>query len=602
MTNFATRVRLIYVPFLLVSLGFILIYTFLNWIFVINLEIPLNEELVHFWLPCGLVWIPLLIWLRPRIKLLVLKDKKGNLPFLYHFAVGAAIIAPTIIAQTYLTTASGKLTVLHNISEISNGPLTKYYELKHYNVDKRHIAVYRRSETSGRNNENLDFYIDVACPILIDTLKPDTSLHIKTGNGKNPLIIINGFLVNADFLPTEIKPADIKSIAVLKGQSAISIYGAKAADGVVIITTKTPLKDIVEEYLPTHVPKAWLCLEFRKSISNHLSEETKEKEYKEFDTVSDNEFKEKNLNDFIYLDRLGINERRNGYVKAIKERIPAIGKPIVLEAVNEPFEARNGDKLEWIFMSFGIGAVIWLIMIVIPKFDSSTLEKLSDNELKSSWNNIRNALISFKGKGNFQVTIVIIGLNILVFIIMVFAGLGVISFDARDLLSWGANYRPATVNGQWWRLLTSIFLHGGLMHLLLNMYGLFFVAIFLEPQLGRIRYASAYLICGVAASLASIWWYPATISIGASGAIFGLYGVFVALLTTNKANVSNKKSMLLFSLFFIIINLVIGLMGGIDNAAHIGGLLCGLLLGYIFYFFTDLPETKEEHSEIEKEN
>ena len=140
------------------------------------------------------------------------------------------------------------------------------------------------------------------------------------------------------------------------------------------------------------------------------------------------------------------------------------------------------------------------------------------------------------------------------------------------------------------------------MHLLLNMYGLFFVAIFLEPQLGKIRYASAYLICGIVASLASIWWYPATISIGASGAIFGLYGVFVALLTTNKANVSNKKGLLLFSLFFIIINLAMGLAGGIDNAAHIGGLLCGILLGYIFYFFTDLPDAKEAGDKIQKTN
>jgi rhomboid protease GluP len=124
---------------------------------------PLSEDLVHFWLPFTLPWIPVLVWLRPRIRLLILKNKKGNLPFLYQFAAAAAIAIPTVIAQDYIGTATGKLTVLANVSEISGKPLTKYYELKRYFIDKRHVLVYRRSAVSGKNNECLDFYIDVAC-------------------------------------------------------------------------------------------------------------------------------------------------------------------------------------------------------------------------------------------------------------------------------------------------------------------------------------------------------------------------------------------------------------------------------------------------------
>jgi len=150
-------------------------------------------------------------------------------------------------------------------------------------------------------------------------------------------------------------------------------------------------------------------------------------------------------------------------------------------------------------------------------------------------------------------------------------------------LNWGANFRPLTTEGQWWRLLTSTFLHGGLMHLLANMYGLLFVGIFLEPLLGRTKYLIAYLLTGILASVASLWWYDATVSVGASGAIFGLYGIFLALLLTKVFHPDFAKSFLLSTAIFVGFNLLMGLTGGIDNAAHIGGLLSGFIVGLILY-------------------
>lgn len=166
---------------------------------------------------------------------------------------------------------------------------------------------------------------------------------------------------------------------------------------------------------------------------------------------------------------------------------------------------------------------------------------------------------------------------------MACAGLGFMSFEGHDLLKWGANYRPDIDKGEYWRLLTSIFLHGGAMHLLFNMYGLLFVGLFLEPVMGKVKFLLAYLLTGLSASIASAWWHAATVSIGASGAIFGLYGVFFALLTVNVFPKSSKKSFLISTSIFIGYNLLNGLTGGVDNAAHIGGLLSGLLLGYILF-------------------
>jgi membrane associated rhomboid family serine protease len=173
-----------------------------------------------------------------------------------------------------------------------------------------------------------------------------------------------------------------------------------------------------------------------------------------------------------------------------------------------------------------------------------------------------------------------------------------VSFKGSDLLNWGANFRPLTTDGQWWRLLTSTFLHGGLMHILANMYGLIFVGIFLEPLLGAKKYAFVYLLTGILASVASIWWYDATVSVGASGAIFGLYGFFLASLLLKVFPPDFGKAFLASTLVFVVFNLLMGFTGGIDNAAHIGGLLSGFILGLIMS--RQLKHNKEYETENEE--
>ena len=121
------------------------------------------------------------------------------------------------------------------------------------------------------------------------------------------------------------------------------------------------------------------------------------------------------------------------------------------------------------------------------------------------------------------------------------------------------------------------------MHLVFNMYGLLFVGIFLEPLLGKTKYLIAYLLTGILSSCASIWWFDATVSVGASGAIFGLYGIFLALLLARVYPPGFSKAFLTSTLIFVGYNLLMGLTGGTDNAAHIGGLSSGFLLGLMLY-------------------
>ncbi|RYY96606.1 MAG: rhomboid family intramembrane serine protease [Chitinophagaceae bacterium] len=182
----------------------------------------------------------------------------------------------------------------------------------------------------------------------------------------------------------------------------------------------------------------------------------------------------------------------------------------------------------------------------------------------------------------YWVTYGLIALNVLVFIAMVIAGAGIFEPKGEALLTWGANFAPYTLGGQPWRLLSACFVHIGILHLALNMYGLYQLGTFLEPILGRLRFVLAYLATGLLSSLASLWWHHGepVVSAGASGAIFGLFGLFLALLTTDLLPKNTREQLLKSVGLVIVINLAYGLKGGIDNSAHIGGLVSGFAAGY----------------------
>lgn len=208
------------------------------------------------------------------------------------------------------------------------------------------------------------------------------------------------------------------------------------------------------------------------------------------------------------------------------------------------------------------------------------IQNENHSELKPASGNFFSLLIPHKG---FFITPILIILNVLIFVLMILNGVHFMEPTTDDLLRWGANFRPSTLNGEWWRLITCTFIHIGVLHLLLNMYALLYIGILLEPLLGTTKFASAYLITGVFASLTSLAWHDLTVSAGASGAIFGMYGVFLAMLTTNLIEKEARKQLLTSIGVFVGYNLLYGLKGGIDNAAHLGGLISGLIIGYAFY-------------------
>jgi rhomboid protease GluP len=182
------------------------------------------------------------------------------------------------------------------------------------------------------------------------------------------------------------------------------------------------------------------------------------------------------------------------------------------------------------------------------------------------------------------VTEAIIAANVIVFALMVIRGVSPTSPTIENLLAWGANYAPRTAGGQWWRLFTATFLHIGFFHLAMNMYVLWSVGPLVERMLGNVGFLLMYVVAGLCGSVASVAWSPNTVSAGASGAVFGVYGCLMGFLVMQRRSVPRDvlASLQRNAVLFLGYNLVFGFaIKGIDMAAHLGGLAGGFAGGLV---------------------
>ena len=183
-----------------------------------------------------------------------------------------------------------------------------------------------------------------------------------------------------------------------------------------------------------------------------------------------------------------------------------------------------------------------------------------------------------------RVTLALVALNVLVFVFLSIKGAGVFVPDGDVAVRWGSNFGPMTLGGQWWRLLTSMFIHFGIFHLALNMFALYQAGCLVERMYGSAHFLLLYLFAGVSGSVASLLWHPSINSAGASGAIFGVFGGLLVFMLDkrNRVPMSVMATTRNSALAFIGYNLLNGFShAGIDNAAHLGGLVGGALMGFM---------------------
>ncbi len=186
--------------------------------------------------------------------------------------------------------------------------------------------------------------------------------------------------------------------------------------------------------------------------------------------------------------------------------------------------------------------------------------------------------------GTARATPVLIGLNFAVFAIMLLAGAHPVRPDPAVLVRFGSNFGPFTWGGEPWRLLTSAFLHFGIVHLVLNVFALYQGGGLVERLYGSGRFILLYLLSALAGSVLSGWWDPSRNSAGASGAIFGVYGALLAFMLVRRADIPGAMvrhvgtSAGLFCAYSLVFGAAHPL---IDNAAHIGGLMGGFISGLL---------------------
>ncbi|ASN05233.1 rhomboid family intramembrane serine protease [Virgibacillus necropolis] len=205
--------------------------------------------------------------------------------------------------------------------------------------------------------------------------------------------------------------------------------------------------------------------------------------------------------------------------------------------------------------------------------------KLS-NKLSSKRKEIKNVF----SHGKPFLTYFLLVINILIYFLLEFNG-G--STSTETLIKYGAKYNPAILDGEWWRIISSMFLHIGLLHIFMNMLALYYLGATVERIYGSVRFLTIYMLAGIGGGLASFA-FTTNVSAGASGALFGLFGALLFF------GLMNKKLFLQTMgkgiLFIIGFNLIFGFsVPQIDNGAHIGGLVTGFIASVIVF----LPRKKK---------
>ncbi|HUP63998.1 MAG TPA: rhomboid family intramembrane serine protease [Thermoanaerobaculia bacterium] len=182
-------------------------------------------------------------------------------------------------------------------------------------------------------------------------------------------------------------------------------------------------------------------------------------------------------------------------------------------------------------------------------------------------------------KRNSPVTFAILAVIIVVYMFEVLAG-G--SSSVQVLVDLGAIVPGLLSRGEWWRLVAAMFLHIGILHLFLNLWALYQLGGVFEMLFGSRRFAVTYFVSGIVASLTSAIFIASNgVAAGASGAIFGVLGALIVSIRRSPRfrHAAWTRGLLQQLILWAGINIIIGFMPGIDNAAHIGGFACGLLLG-----------------------
>ncbi len=338
----------------------------------------------------------------------------------------------------------------------------------------------------------------------------------------------------------------------------------------------SPLIDDNSSYnVDSQLVETWIGYGFSRSFSTNDTRDSKKmNEYVQetFKSFKAHQFQT------TFLHRLDNSDKKDAYLNAILDsKLPFDKENIFL------FEEKKGGLMDqkaspsWLIGTLLVGNLFWLMISLLGRLDLSEYRVINSAYAKKMSKSSRLEVLGiFIPSDDYWLTPILIDINLMIFLVMVISGVSVISPQAIDLIKWGGNLGQLSLHGQSWRLVTSMFVHVGILHLVNNLVVLGLIGYFLEFDLGRAKLFGLYMISGIVGSVASAYLHDTTVSVGASGAIFGLLGFVIMPFL-----VSRNFAFLILVLAYLGFNLLIGINSISDNSAHLGGLVVGFLFGLI---------------------
>ncbi|WP_312823504.1 rhomboid family intramembrane serine protease [Epilithonimonas sp.] len=317
--------------------------------------------------------------------------------------------------------------------------------------------------------------------------------------------------------------------------------------------------------------KVWYSEIRDTTISYSLPKEKKEFAFKTFYKNTVDYFTNKNFSKVHNFEKLFESDEKQNFDKLIGNQDKSA---LIIKHVSKNSKDA-GVIFYWYFKILGIGLCVMLFSLIFISYKEVKYKKKNDEFL---------SVITFliPRKENYFLPI-IINLNIAYYLLLACFGVDVFSPRTEDLINFGALSSLKVANGEVWRFLTAMFMHGSLQHIAYNMIILAFAGLFAKEIFGERKLALIYFISGLLSFLTTLLFHNHYIGVGASGAIFGIIGsLFGAGLVDG---FKQNKTIILITSGYLLINIVFGFVTNSDNVAHISGFFIGAIITWVLYIF-----------------
>ena len=331
----------------------------------------------------------------------------------------------------------------------------------------------------------------------------------------------------------------------------------------------------------------WYAVNYSKTVDRG-NDERLQHDYTAFLEECDRQIARHDFARYHVFEKVPPSDDRDGFVRAIERAtgsVPASARDmVILRPLAESDLARSGAHPGWIFFTIGIWLAVMLPLLYFAPLNDRlvnadlTLRKTAESTGDDFLGPVRAVLIP--GKRNWPVALLVDAI-LLYFVVMFIGGVNPVSSSSQELFEWGALRSVSLRNGEWWRVVTSMFMHANILHLVSNLVALGVAAFFGIGLFKAGKTAAIFFISGVCAGTVAAWLSDG-VYVGASGAVMGLMGAVLAVYIRYRKSLNERDG-----LWWIVgtgaLTLLMGIQAGISNTAHIVGLLTGAVLGLLLF-------------------